>query len=500
MKIDGSAVHYLLVQEFGDVIYDMPTRSVAVDYPVLYDSSADMSGHAILVPNHERPNASPNMRNVLCVCMGDDSMESAHDAGLAAIGVRGGVTFPHLYNYMQAMFVNFERLDARLRTYVDSYAGFQALLDACCQAMNCSIALVDEHYQCVYQASAELGEQPDGIAELLDEDDVDLFMASHDYRHMRQSRNVFTTSGMSDLLMKNVFSHGKLVGMLVTKHNGEVLNARYVRFALRYLTPFVEEMHERLGSFETSASDNDRVRAAVTNALAGGGAEVASLEAILEEGGHGAHANYVVSYVERSFTNDSVEEREYLFRRFESALPGTCCFIVDNGLYVLADIDFGTAGDRDSFWRQVPILARENLSKTGISRVFRSMEHLDAARHQAAAALMCGKRRDPMKWCYRFEGYAVPWIVDRVRGDEPVESFRHPAIGMLERYDKEHGSSLSETLACFLRCRFNATAAAEELFVARSTLLNRLERIKELTGIDLEDADELLYLGVSFKM
>ena len=38
------------------------------------------------------------------------------------------------------------------------------------------------------------------------------------------------------------------------------------------------------------------------------------------------------------------------------------------------------------------------------------------------------------------------------------------------------------------------------LFVARSTLLNRLRRIRELTGIDLDDPDERLYLAISFAL
>ena len=35
------------------------------------------------------------------------------------------------------------------------------------------------------------------------------------------------------------------------------------------------------------------------------------------------------------------------------------------------------------------------------------------------------------------------------------------------------------------------------LYVARSTLLNRLERMKEITSLDLENPDELAYLNLS---
>ena len=41
---------------------------------------------------------------------------------------------------------------------------------------------------------------------------------------------------------------------------------------------------------------------------------------------------------------------------------------------------------------------------------------------------------------------------------------------------------------------------AMSLFVARSTLLNRLVRIDELTHVDLEDLKERIYLGLSLEM
>ena len=65
------------------------------------------------------------------------------------------------------------------------------------------------------------------------------------------------------------------------------------------------------------------------------------------------------------------------------------------------------------------------------------------------------------------------------------------------RYDEEHGSDLLLTLRTFVECRYNATLASERLFVARSTLLNRLERIEQLVEVDLDDFDSRLYLALS---
>lgn len=500
MILDGSAVHYLLSQEFGDVVYDYPTRSVSVDYPMLYDVSTDMSGHAILVPEHEHPSGGPRMRDALCVCMGEASAKSAREAGLATIEIRGGVTFPQMYNYMQETFVNFVQLDAQLNAYVDAHAGFRVILDAFTRAMKCSCVLVDRQYRIVYQATFNDSGQSADAPDMFEADEVDLFMASSGYRHMRSSHSVFTVPGSSDLLMKNVFAGNELIGMLAARHEGNALSARYVRFILGYIAPFVERMYMRLGSFGESGFGAERVRIALGKAISGDVAGIADLEKALVEDGHDVNAHYVAVRIERSFTNDGPEERDYVARRFETAWRNVYCFTFDQALCMLVDTDTVSTDGRSPFVPGVASFARDNLAKVGVSREFEFMAQLVASCHQAAAALSCGVKLDPTKWFYRFEEYALPWLVMRARGDEPTESFRHPAVGVLAAYDEGRGSDLVETLDCFMRCRFNATAAASELYIARSTLLNRLERIEELTGIDLEDADELLYLALSLKM
>ena len=82
----------------------------------------------------------------------------------------------------------------------------------------------------------------------------------------------------------------------------------------------------------------------------------------------------------------------------------------------------------------------------------------------------------------------------------PLECVSHPAVVALARYDEEHETELLRTLTAFVRHRYNATAASEALYVARSTLLNRLERIHDLTGIDWDDFEERVYLEMSLLM
>ena len=69
------------------------------------------------------------------------------------------------------------------------------------------------------------------------------------------------------------------------------------------------------------------------------------------------------------------------------------------------------------------------------------------------------------------------------------------------KYESENGSSqLYQTLRCYLENHQNASRTAAQLFIHRSTLLYRLERISRFLKSDLSDPDELLYLLLSFRL
>ncbi|HAM16865.1 MAG TPA: hypothetical protein DCP91_13635 [Eggerthellaceae bacterium] len=532
MKLDGTAVHYLLAQEFQDVEGRLLTRTALYDYPTLYDESADMRGLVVLAPDFERPHAGLQLENALVVCLGEESAQSAWDAGISAVLIRDDASFQHVYNTMQRTFVHNERFDAQLRASVSMRAGFQSLLNACLSMMEYPCALIDEQFRLMCwtqgmdvavggsdEVAAVGGKGPAGAdgddgpvamgggtapatpqTNLFEGDLVDMFMSSRGYRYMRANRNVFAMPGPHNLMMKNVFSQGRLVGSLVMPHRGNKLSARFVRFLLNYLSTFVSEMYGIIGSFGPSSFESSLVKGALEGVVAHRPAAYGALQAALVECGHEAHGAYVVARIDRSFTNDGSDESDYIAQRFELAWPHAYCFKDGAGLFMLVDTRRVPVGPWTDYREALPIVARDNLAKVGISRPFSHMADIDSALVQASDALAFGSDADPTNWCYRFDDYAFSWLVDKTVGADPIGASCHPAVVQLERFDGEHGTQLLDTLAAFMRCRYNASAAADELFVARSTLLNRLERIGALTGIDLGDFEERLYLGMSLAM
>lgn len=510
MKLDGNAVLYQLSREFETVTCDTPLRSISVDYPILYDESINMSGHVVMVPDHERAQLNENMQQVLCVCLGDASAQAAKDGGLCVAHIHDDVTFQQVYNRMQSIYVLNERLDAQLRAYVDTAADYQQLLDACAKTMGFDCLLMDKQFRFVCKSECEPNAERESeetlVSEILEGDAVDLFMASKLYAKTRGGRKVFAMPGANNLFIRNIFWGDRLVGMLAMKHLGDMRSARYVRFLLNYLAPFVEDMYERVGAIDLAQSRPTRIRAALKSAIAGTSEGAMLLGRLLADEGFNPTGHFEIMRIERSFTRESAESLGYFSQRFERAWPHAYCVEAEGKLYALTGIDapdeFG--GERGKSMtiapQELPAILRDNLAKAGISRPFSDMREIPAARVQADAALAQGSEVDPAFWLYRFDDYALGWIAQHGCGSAPAEYVCHSAIMNLMHHDEAHGSDLVHTLSTYMENRYNAVLAAQKLFVARSTLINRLERIVELTGINLDDFDERIYLALSLKL
>jgi hypothetical protein len=92
-------------------------------------------------------------------------------------------------------------------------------------------------------------------------------------------------------------------------------------------------------------------------------------------------------------------------------------------------------------------------------------------------------------------------LLFRVFASHPdeVRSFYEDTVAPLVRYDERYGSELVPTLETFLERNCATGAAAAALFVHRHTITYRLERVKELTGLDPAQTEDRERLGLGLK-
>jgi len=79
-----------------------------------------------------------------------------------------------------------------------------------------------------------------------------------------------------------------------------------------------------------------------------------------------------------------------------------------------------------------------------------------------------------------------------------LERFYEETVAPLVAYDDQYETELVRTLETYLDADANVAGTAEKLFTHRHTIRYRLERVKELTGLDVSSTDgrERLSLGL----
>lgn len=76
----------------------------------------------------------------------------------------------------------------------------------------------------------------------------------------------------------------------------------------------------------------------------------------------------------------------------------------------------------------------------------------------------------------------------------------HPALDTLMAYDRKNGTQMYKTLGRYLANERNTVRTAKELCIHRNSMKYRIRRIHELIQCDLDDAEERLFLLISYRL
>jgi PucR family transcriptional regulator, purine catabolism regulatory protein len=116
------------------------------------------------------------------------------------------------------------------------------------------------------------------------------------------------------------------------------------------------------------------------------------------------------------------------------------------------------------------------------------------AAEAATAAQGLGER----PW-YDARSLDIDLLLWRLRDQPDLESFVDRAIGPLREHDRTSRPALLPTLEAYLAHAGRKAEAARELHLNRQTLYNRLARIGELLGTDLDDPQAVLALSLALR-
>jgi purine catabolism regulator len=118
---------------------------------------------------------------------------------------------------------------------------------------------------------------------------------------------------------------------------------------------------------------------------------------------------------------------------------------------------------------------------------------------EAEQALLLGRQLLDPERVLDFGDLGVYRLLALLRESPELWEFYRATLAPLADYDRLQDAELLKTLDAFFANLGNLTRTAEALHVHRNTLLYRLGRIKDISGLNLEDAEERLALWLALK-
>ncbi len=127
--------------------------------------------------------------------------------------------------------------------------------------------------------------------------------------------------------------------------------------------------------------------------------------------------------------------------------------------------------------------------------------HRAAGEALLAANVAAPDYREPKSRLLSFEDTGAYRLLLPAMSDDPaeLERFYLDTIAPLVAYDEQYGTELVHTLEAFLANDGSMAATYKQLFTHRHTIRYRLERIKELAGLDVNSTDGRERLGLGLK-
>ncbi len=136
----------------------------------------------------------------------------------------------------------------------------------------------------------------------------------------------------------------------------------------------------------------------------------------------------------------------------------------------------------------------------GIGRYKRDPALLPDAYSEAGVALEIGHRIHGPSSVSTFEGTGTYKLLFRVLQENPeeLEAFYGETLEPVVNYDSRYGTELVQTLITYLGNDASTVRTAGDLFAHRHTIRYRLDRVSELTGLDVDKSEdrERLTLGI----
>ena len=271
-------------------------------------------------------------------------------------------------------------------------------------------------------------------------------------------------------------------------------------YIFEYLAKKISTMIEHIPSMSASIPSNSPLRNSIYQIIFGTCPISALLNKQLKEIGWANDDDYYLILMEYYFKNSEFDAPLFHIFTLEHMYSESIAIKHKQGLILILNLTQNAHLQNYKFLDTFSPFIRESMYKCGISAAVKGFSNLNYAYMQATFALQYGLSHMEHFWYFKFEDFYLQYMISQIVDQFPSEYVCHPALHQMRLYDEKNKTELYQTLYVFMNCQYNSSKAARELHIHRTTLLYRLDKIYELTNINLENWETRLHLMFSYQL
>ena len=136
----------------------------------------------------------------------------------------------------------------------------------------------------------------------------------------------------------------------------------------------------------------------------------------------------------------------------------------------------------------------------GIGEYHEGIQGLNRSFKEATQALDVGTKLEGAGDIYHVDNLGVGKQLAEIKGKSQQEFMEKTIYSTKNNKEKKINETLLETLKAFFDNNLSISKTAQVIYVHRNTLLYRLRRVKEITGLDPKKFDDAVQLRLALKM
>lgn len=499
MKLNLRIIQDNLPNNYQTRYFGPEDRTLSLTRPLLYETGCEFHAGKLYIALSEALPPTPTSQKISIICIGGHIDQSWLTSGIPLLQILNMRTDLPVFNQVHEIFNKFDEWDEQLRDELENEENFdiRRLLQVGSKVLENPISVTDHALQIIFHSdfvelknggfAIEISDTPFPLP-------IEIGERVKEVCHLERIITVPYLSSMKGeepilSYCNNLYPMGHFTGCVALTETRRSFRESDFPLADHFFACFQKAFLKHLRNFSQIESP-----------------EIAALRNLLDHRplSRENRAQFsllpgesLVCFKLKENRSEKYMPKDYMYATLNALMPRTVYAIIHHdeivGLLRLCD---GEGNQTMNLFQD--LLKRMNYTG-GLSNRFSDMEKFEDYYLQADYAAELSIRNPKETVCF-FHDCILQYMLYECTGKLPMESLYSQGLQTLIDYDKKKNTDYVKTLNIYLKNEMSISKTSDALFIHRSSLLKRLDKMKRLLGSDLNDSNVRLYYRICFAL